>query len=464
MSAPNIKLFKMCSGYYFYDVNKNEIIKIKKKEYEEIKLLCKYPEYNNESEIINELKQNGYLSSYRVERINNYYTKYIKDYLNNKLNFVILQVTQNCNFKCRYCVYSDDGYYDRKRNSKKMSWEVAKKSIDFVKENSQYSNNISFSFYGGEPLIEYKLIKDCVNYIKKNFFNKNIQFLLTTNGYLFDEEIINFFVENKIYLTFSLDGPQNIHDKNRRLLATGEGTYFKVFENLNKIKKKNLDYFNNYVSINAVWDLEESYETIAKYFMENPDINNLSFKIDVVNSGRLNDIFSITSDNFEIQQYTIFNAFSKYFNFKKGNITKVEQRFLEDYFEFIEKFNPEPYLPKEYHPNGPCLPGFHRLYININGDFMPCEKISEKTKVLKIGDINRGFNYENIEKLFNIAKTTEYKCKNCWALRLCSVCALYSDNFEELSNSSRLEKCSAEKRKIINLLKEYIIIKELQKV
>lgn len=108
-----------------------------------------------------------------------------------------------------------------------MDWNTAKKSLDFLLEHSIDNEIVNIGFYGGEPMIEFDLIKKCIEYAKEIFKGKDIQFSITTNGTLINKKIIRYFVKNKVNLTISLDGPKEVHDKNRRF-CNGSGTFDKI--------------------------------------------------------------------------------------------------------------------------------------------------------------------------------------------------------------------------------------------
>ncbi|MDL0414458.1 4Fe-4S cluster-binding domain-containing protein, partial [Clostridioides difficile] len=105
-------------------------------------------------------------------------TKYIKYHIENNLSSIILQVTQNCNLRCDYCIYSGS-YSNRVHTNKRMNIDVAKRSIDYLIKNSSQLNEVSVGFYGGEPLLEFDLIKQIVEYVKVVGEGKEIYFNLT---------------------------------------------------------------------------------------------------------------------------------------------------------------------------------------------------------------------------------------------------------------------------------------------
>jgi organic radical activating enzyme len=112
---------------------------------------------------------------------------------------MILQVTQQCNLRCQYCAYSG-AYYNRTHNSARMSFETAKRAIDFLLARSHESDHVHVGFYGGEPLLEFDLIKRCVDYVKKSVEGRSITFGITTNATLLNDEKI---LEDRLHGDFN---------------------------------------------------------------------------------------------------------------------------------------------------------------------------------------------------------------------------------------------------------------------
>lgn len=107
---------------------------------------------------------------------------------------LVLQVTQKCNLRCSYCVYSGD-YKNRNHSQKEMSWETAKEAVDYLYGHSMSSEDIYISFYGGEPLLMFRLIKEVVEYVKREYCQRTVHFNLTTNGTLFTPEIVQYLLK-----------------------------------------------------------------------------------------------------------------------------------------------------------------------------------------------------------------------------------------------------------------------------
>ena len=159
-----------------WNVPKNVILKVNRDTYNEIKELsaAEQCEYRGNNEIIKELQNEGYLSSQYIEMIEHPMTRNIESALGNSVHMLTLQVTQNCNLRCKYCVYSGS-YINRKHNNKRMSFETAKKAIDYYILHSSQMPKLRFGFYGGEPTLEMELIRKCVSYINGCSLGKPVE-------------------------------------------------------------------------------------------------------------------------------------------------------------------------------------------------------------------------------------------------------------------------------------------------
>ena len=164
------RIFETPMSKYVYDTNRNAIINISDNTYAFLKENNNKPleDLNDVPDEVRMMMQEGFLSSNKVCKIEHSLTGYLEDILDNKLQTITLQVTQQCNLRCEYCAYSGT-YTNRRHSEKTMDFETAKKGIDFLVHHSQNSKLLNLSFYGGEPLLEFDLIKKCIEYINVNF-------------------------------------------------------------------------------------------------------------------------------------------------------------------------------------------------------------------------------------------------------------------------------------------------------
>ena len=146
---------------------------------------------------------------------------------------LIINITEDCNLRCKYYYLSEVYEFTRNRTSQKMTLETGKRAINmFLKKLDEISEfnpgkKGIITFYGGEPLLEYLNIKELIEYAKKTT-TVPLTFNLTTNGTLLNEEIIDFIVENNIYVAVSLDGSMFNHDRNR-VYSNNKGSYENYF-------------------------------------------------------------------------------------------------------------------------------------------------------------------------------------------------------------------------------------------
>lgn len=156
---PCFSLFTTPNGFYVYDRNKNSILQIT--QYEYINLVkFKHSELSQDvNRIVEEFQKQGYLLSHEIKEIKHSATDSMVDYFERKIEKITLQVTQNCNLRCDYCVYSGS-YPNRVHGNRVMSFDTAKKCIDYLFSNSSEKKSVNIGFYGGEPLLEFDLIKN----------------------------------------------------------------------------------------------------------------------------------------------------------------------------------------------------------------------------------------------------------------------------------------------------------------
>ena len=160
-----------------------------------------------------------------------------------KRNFTLkalcLHVAHTCNLNCSYCFASQGKYHGERAI---MSYEVGKRAIDFLIENSGYHHNLDIDFFGGEPLMNWDVVKQLTMYGREQekIHNKNIRFTLTTNGVLLDDEVTEFANKEFHNVVLSLDGRKEVNDRFRVDYA-GNGSYDKIVPNFQRFVAKRGD-------------------------------------------------------------------------------------------------------------------------------------------------------------------------------------------------------------------------------
>jgi uncharacterized protein len=375
----------------------------------------------------------------------------LKNRRNELLESLVLNVTESCNFACSYCIYSGKYENERHENNSKMNFETARKAIDLFASKSK--NPSSISFYGGEPLNNFDLIKEVIEYVQKTHPQKKFVFSMTSNFYNADkflEEII----KNEIHVNISLDGPKEIHDKNRKL-KNGFPTYNKIIENIAKAKEISSDYTNLHVFYNVTCENPNDFPKIIKFFQKNEQLHVSRINM-VEGKGLLYN--KIKTPNIQ----DIFNLIVEY---RKSILSEKDPGILRKFFDSglkdIALRNNE-VMPKRLMLNGACYPGNRKLFVDTNGQFYMCEKFGERAN---IGDINNGIEKNLVDNL--IGKFLDIRntyCKNCWAQRLCNLCIQSSkDPKKDISKEGLVQSCNSNKSHVLLALTNYAILSKKNK-
>ena len=448
IERPVIKAFIYNGEYYLYDTYTNRLFGIPKDEYTEIKMLEKigFDAYLNNPKDTRSYKNvvmllsKGMLRKPFVQEISHSETQYVKQLTDRCVNDLTLQVTKDCNFACRYCTFSCNSNMARNHEKTNMPWNIAKRCIDFLYSHSSDMNTVTISFYGGEPLLNYELITQVVEYSEKLFQSKRVDFVMTTNGSILTDKMIDFLAEHRFLLTLSFDGPPDIQNYHRKFLTNGEGTHDLVYRNIMRLKARKPDYYNSFVSMNPVVFYDEDKEQILEYHM---DRFGLPKKRITLRDATMNGIDYIPSHIGDKSKKT------------DNDILEVFPEELEDTFRNI--YNNKENVSTIWHHNGPCVPSVRMIFADVNGCFYPCEKCPEEDYFL-IGDINNGLKMNKIIDLMNIGKMSIKKCQTCWAMRFCNICSIrcYDYDRQTITYEKKQKACREEQEKVLLFLEEMI--------
>lgn len=445
------KLIKNPFGYYLYDARVNRVIEVSERFYqayseENFEVLEALPEYRK-------MLADRFFdkSDFEIRQTNDEFRNVLYE---RGIHSMVLQVTQNCNFRCEYCPYTSNTGNVRIHSDKTMSLEVAMKAVDFLHEHSIDAKDVVISFYGGEPLLQYKTIQKIMEYAKEIFEGKSLGFSMTTNATLLTEEIMAYFNENKMALTISLDGTKEVNDAHR-VFAEGTRSTFDVIISKMQLIAEKYPALKDRTVINTVVDPTKDYMDYWNLY-ENPIIKgNFTINGQSLDSTDLNETYEV-SDEFVEK----FNYFCFIDMIKESRVSPdVDYRGLfnilnrEDRYKALEG---SPIVTVGY-PGGPCIPGHMKLFVDVDGRFFPCEKVSELNEAMHIGNLEDGFDMKKCDALINMPRITAEECKNCWAFRLCNSCHVYACDKNGLSKEKRLAYCREAKLAAENQLRRYVI-------
>ena len=439
--SPIIKTFYHDDKYYVYDTCTNKLLCVQKEHYLEInelsrKGVAEYSSVEKDSKVYKDvilLLNKGFFKPLIVDKIEHPLIERVPVLTDRLLSGITLQVTQKCNFSCRYCVINLDNHLVRSHTEVNMSWEIAKQSIDFLYDHSKDANALTIAFYGGEPMLNFGLIKSVVDYCQDRFFTKQIKYMMTINGSILTEEIIHFLSLHKIEIAISLDGPSHIQNKHRKIRKNGADTFETVYGNILLMRKIDEDYYEKHVKFIPVIFRDENYQDLIDFYKTIGKSEEYINKLDV----SLNGVDYIYSEELDLS----LNSYSGY------DVQKKDTQFWDIYSNKNS-------VPRRWHHNGPCLP-LERILTDTQGNINICEKV----EYLKIGDIRNGFDLNLVTAYLNIGKLTELECKTCWAMRFCSICVMHclDINKHTLSRERKLSNCARTKADVLSFFKRNLI-------
>ncbi|MFQ9516235.1 MAG: Cys-rich peptide radical SAM maturase CcpM [Eubacterium sp.] len=447
------KVFRTPLHNYLYDRNTNKILRISEADYKSLS------EKEADKDVIRKFQKRGFLLEDKLEGIEHPNTKILHHILENRMEYLLLQVTQECNLRCSYCVYGGN-YENRKHSNRDMTFDLARRAIQYYVKRSSEMEELTLGFYGGEPLLNMKLITKCVDYIKQLVPDKPINFTLTTNGTLLTLDTARYLYENGFDIVISLDGAKEDHDKNRVFKDSGKGTFNVIMRHMKTIKD-NLPEFMSKISFNTVLNYNCNFSCVKDYYNTNEvvkDAYSVFNLVETTNTYSESEFSKRFLIEYKYEQFLLFMYM----------LSKCEKKYLlhsqlinmiyyRDFFRMVKESGT---IDSKWHHNGPCVPGARRLFVSVTGEFYPCEKVPEE-KVTQIGDIDRGIDEMACEKILNIGKITEKNCESCWALRICDQCVAKAIDKNSISREKKLCCCpesrsiALDKLKVVSMLNEF---------
>ncbi len=315
-----------------------------------------------------------------------------------------LHVAHDCNLKCKYC-FAEEGEYHGKRSL--MSTEVGKKAIDFIIANSGNRRNLEVDFFGGEPLMNFEVVKEIVEYGREQekLHGKNFRFTITTIGVLLDDEKQKYINENMHNVVLSLDGRKEINDF-MRPRAGGQGSYDLIVPKFQKLadSRNQTDYYVRGTFTHHNLDFSKD----IFHFADDLGFKQVSVEPVVADS---TEDYAIQEEDLE----TIYKEYEKiaeelYIRHKTG-----EKDF--NFFHFMVDLTGGPCVAKRL---SGCGSGTEYMAVSPEGDLYPCHQFVGQPE-FKLGTVFEGIkNNEIREEFANCNVYTKPDCKKCWAKFYCS--------------------------------------------
>lgn len=425
--------FKTKLNRYYYDDTDGTVTCITKENLNEmIKALSVY-----RKKIIDS-KKNDSFDNEQSDMID-----YIKSY-SYPTSQLTLIVTEACNFRCKYCIYSGEYSNNRTHSINSMNLDTAKLAIFqyLTHFNEIRKNNIAatptIGFFGGEPLIKFNLIKESVKY-SKSIYKEDIVYTVTTNGSLLNKDIIKFFIKNKFYINITLNGSKEEHDR-LRVFVNGEGSFDDVAKGLNTIKEMDPSYFREYVGILTNFDTGTNLLNLERFINSSEYTSKKTILLDKIIDTNTH-WYSRYSTEDNQKYFDQLNELKENFISSIRNLmipTQVPMGLFGPIFKNvlnrnINKNGQEQNTIIKY--GGACIPGT-KIAVSWDGTLHLCEKVNLDHP---IGTVDTWLDIEKIEKLVSEYNNIMSKrCSTCKIQSLCTVC--FKDLFGENNNIVMIPK------------------------
>ena len=344
---------------------------------------------------------------------------------------ICLNVAHTCNLSCEYC-FAKGGKYHGKDAI--MDIDTAKSAIDFLVENSSNHYNLDVDFFGGEPLLNFDLVKETVSYARslEDKYNKHFNFTLTTNGMLLDDDVIDYLNENMKNVVLSLDGRAEKHDHFRKKL-NGEGSFNEVVPKFQNFVKKRGDkeyYMRGTFTANNL-DFTEDIKTYLDLGFERTSLEPVV--------GNETESYALKEEHLE----TIYNEYEKLADMMIEKIDQGENFVFYHYMIDLE--------------NGPCAhkrisgcgSGTEYMAITPTGGIYPCHQFVGNNDFL-LGNLEEGIKkHEIIDEFKQCNCYSKDECRSCWANMYCSGgCAANSYNATGDINNIHEYSCKLFRKRI----------------
>ena len=320
----------------------------------------------------------------------------------NVVKALCLHVAHTCNLNCSYCFASQGKYHGERAL---MSFEVGKQALDFLMDHSGTRHNLEVDFFGGEPLMNWDVVKQLVAYARsvEKERGKNFRFTLTTNGVLIDDDVIDFANREMSNVVLSLDGRPEIHDATRVDFA-GNGSYERIVPKFQKL-------------VNSRGG--KGYYMRGTFTHRNPDFTKDVFHMADLGFTELSmepvvaapdDPMALTAEDIEVvkEQYEIL---------AKEMLRREEEGHPITFYHYMIDLTEGPCVYKRI---SGCGSGTEYMAVTPWGDLYPCHQFVGE-EAYKLGDVWNGVTNDTLREEFRACNAyARPECKDCWAKLYCS--------------------------------------------
>ena len=376
---------------------------------------------------IGQLKEAGQLFTEDV------YKDAIVDFKKRKtvVKALCLHIAHDCNLACKYC-FAGEGEYHGDRSL--MSYEVGKKALDFLIANSGNRVNLEVDFFGGEPLMNFQVVKDLVAYgrSQEKEHNKKFRFTLTTNGVLLDDDVMEFANKEMANVVLSIDGRKEVHDA-MRPTRNGKGSYDLIIDKFKKMAE-----LRNQTNYYVRGTFTHHNTDFSKDVLHLADLGFKQISMEPVVAGP-DMVYAITPED-------VSKICEEYDLLAKEMVKREREGKGFNFFHFMIDLSGGPCIYKRL---SGCGSGTEYLAVTPWGDLYPCHQFVGMED-FKVGNVDEGVTNTEVVDEFKLCNVyAKPKCRDCFARFYCSGgCAANSYNFHGNLTDAYEVGCDLEKKRV----------------
>lgn len=321
---------------------------------------------------------------------------------NSVIKALCLHVAHSCNLNCEYCFASQGKYHGERAL---MSFETGKRALDFLVENSGTRRNLEVDFFGGEPLMNWEVVKKLVEYAREieKIHGKNFRFTLTTNGMLIDDDVIDFCNKEMSNVVLSLDGRKEVHDRFRKDYQ-GRGSYDVIVPKFQELVRRRGG--KNYYMRGTFTHYNTDF---TKDILSMADLGFTELSMEPVVCSP-EDASALTESDLPV-------LFEQYEILAKEMIRRKKEGKGFTFYHYMLDLKHGPCIYKRI---SGCGSGTEYMAVTPSGDLYPCHQFVGDKKYL-LGNIYDGVTNTEIQNEFKLCNAYARKeCSDCWAKLYCS--------------------------------------------
>lgn len=456
-----VRKVRTATRYYIYDTYSNQLLETRREVWDSLEDAIRWQDEGGAARSLDVLPAQlreahgelqaaqaaGYVRPCSVKGMRFYSSPgMLRERVTTRMPQLTLEVTEECTSHCRYCGYTELG--DRVSSPRYMTEGTALNAVRAFLRHSHAAEDRCVSFWGGEPLLGFDLIRRVVQCVNDSV-TRPVRYQFTSNAALINEEISTFLARHRVGLLVSLDGPQPIHDRHR-VTKSGHGTYGATMGGLATLKAVDPEYYAGAVTFNCVLTRDSDLDALDWFFRTNPLTAGHKVEFSSVSANTSCEGFSGLAPEQVLGLHKRFLA----------SVRQAPDRVPEGLSGFMSKrlqriaLRDRSALGEWIPPNACCVPFLKKMHVCVSGDVYLCEQWPHTNCVGNVND--ETFSVDGALRLLEeYVEHSVDECRQCWACRLCPACFQHMMRAGQWVGDRRAQRCHQIREEVAAGLSHY---------